>query len=90
MLSYIVAFVACALLLANPIVELFSPESRRPARTARPQLNESLLALPGPNDSSIACPPDAYAVHIYSREPLVVYIENFLTADERSHLLEIR
>ncbi|CAI4219195.1 unnamed protein product [Parascedosporium putredinis] len=39
----------------------------RPARTARPQLNESLLALPGPNDSSIACPPDAYAVHIYSR-----------------------
>ena len=90
MLSYVVALVACAIFFANPIMRLFSSDVRRAVRSPRPQLNESLLALPGPNDSAIACPVDAYGVHIYSREPLVMYIENFLTAAERSHLLEVR
>jgi prolyl 4-hydroxylase len=53
-------------------------------------LNESLLALPDESFNGSECPADAYVVRLFSREPLVLYIENFLSEDERKHLLEIR
>lgn len=91
MLSYAVALVAFLLFFANPILQYFSPDrSDSRHHSARPQLNESLIAIESSNDTTIDCPHDAYSVHILSREPLVMYIENFLSAAERKHLLEIR
>lgn len=96
MLSYIVAIVAALLLLSNPISRVLFPEQhlqqqQRAAKLSpRPQLNESLLALDGPNSTLPDCPADTYAARILSREPLVVYLENFLSPRERKHLLDIR
>lgn len=94
MFSYIVGLVACVVLFYNPISQLLSPEAvPQIRRMPRPQLNTELLALEdeGIANATIAgCPADAYSVHIYSREPLVLYIEGFLSAEERAHLLDIR
>ena len=91
MLSYVVGLVAFLIFFLNPISQLLWPQTRR-VRTERPQLDESLLALDTPNETFAAldCPDDAYLVHVFSKFPLVLYIENFLSADEREHLLEIR
>ncbi|KUI65442.1 Prolyl 4-hydroxylase 5 [Cytospora mali] len=92
MLSYAVA-VLVFIILYNPIIQFLSPAPLLPQvhRTPRPRVNESLLALEEANGTAAAlqCPEDSYSVHIFSKEPLVVYIENFLPADERAHLLEI-
>ena len=95
MLSYIVGILAIGVFLANPINNFFFPPKYRGSAdrldlTPKPPLNESLLALVGPNDSSLECPPDAYAARILRTDPLVVYLENFLSEQERSHLLDIR
>lgn len=90
MFSYVVAFLAF-LVLYNPIVQMLSSEPvPRIHRMPRSRVNESLLALEDTNGTALQCPEDSYSVHIVSKEPLVVYIENFLSVDERSHLLEIR
>lgn len=44
-----------------------------------------------PEDSDVLnCGDDAYRVHLFSRSPLIIYIENFLSAPEADHLLSIR
>ncbi|KAI3394167.1 hypothetical protein diail_3177 [Diaporthe ilicicola] len=88
MLSYIVAVLAFVLLY-NPITQLLSPATPQIRRTPRPQVNETLLALEDVANQTLQCPGDSYSVHIFSKQPLVIYIENFLTAGERSHLLDI-
>ncbi|XXH04763.1 protease B nonderepressible form [Hypoxylon texense] len=89
MFSYVVGGLAIFLVAYNPIVQYLSPEPSRLPRTPRPRINESLLAIDGPNQTAPSCPPDSYSVHILSKAPLVIYIENFLLEEERSHLLEI-
>lgn len=89
MLSYIVGFIAFLIFVINPLSQIIWP-SRTVHRTARPQLNESLIALDGPNQTAIDCPPDSYSVHVFSRSPLVLYIEGFLSLADREHLLNIR
>ncbi|KEY67156.1 hypothetical protein S7711_03016 [Stachybotrys chartarum IBT 7711] len=89
MISYIIGLAAVVLLFANPISQLLYPQQTGITSSLRPQLNESLLALDGPNDTAPECHPDAYAVRLLRRDPLVLYIEHFLSEDERGHLLEI-
>jgi len=88
MIAYVVAALAMGIFWLDPILQLFSPRSTLIRRTARPQINESLLAVE--TASNLSCAPDAHSVHIFSREPLVLYIENFLSGEERAHLLDIR
>jgi prolyl 4-hydroxylase len=90
MISKLLAFVAFLILFYNPIYELLTPSAPKIRRTARPQINEDLLALESPRANQTQCAPNSYSVHVFSREPLVLYIENFLTLAEREHLLEIR
>lgn len=92
MFSYIVGLFAVLVLVANPISQFFFPQISRTKNplSPRPQLNESLLAIDGLNASVLDCPADAYGARILSREPLVVYLEGFLSESEREHLLEIR
>ncbi|KAK0621230.1 hypothetical protein B0T17DRAFT_508600 [Bombardia bombarda] len=64
-------------------------------RTPRPPINLDLLALEETtttNDNTTTprqCTKDSYSVHVFSREPLVLYIENFLSFEEQRHLLDI-
>ncbi|KAI1777829.1 hypothetical protein F4818DRAFT_326844 [Hypoxylon cercidicola] len=89
MFSYVVGGIAIFLFAYNPVLQYLSPGPSRLPRTPRPRINESLLAIDGPNSTALDCPPDSYSVHIFSKAPLVIYIENFLSQDERAHLLEI-
>ncbi|KAL5614815.1 hypothetical protein BROUX41_004904 [Berkeleyomyces rouxiae] len=78
-----------AVILAAFAVLLFSQSgSRTLSRAPLPTLNEDLLAIPSVNDT-LGCPADQYAVHIFSKAPLVIYIENFLTTTDRVHLLGV-
>lgn len=89
MFQYVVAVLAFVLLY-NPVTQLFSPAPPQIRRTPRPQVNEALLALEDLSNQTLRCPADSYSAHILSKAPLVVYIENFLSPEERSHLLDIR
>ncbi|OTB06857.1 hypothetical protein M426DRAFT_318569 [Hypoxylon sp. CI-4A] len=89
MFSYVVAGIAIFLFAYNPIIQSISPQPSHLPRTPRPRINESLLAIDATNQSAPECPPDSYSVHILSKAPIVIYIENFISKEERSHLLEI-
>ncbi|KAI0396901.1 hypothetical protein F5Y17DRAFT_417276 [Xylariaceae sp. FL0594] len=94
-ITYTVALLGVLILLIHdPLTRYLTSglEPRPLPHTARPPVNESLVAA---DDDGTAwsglenCVQDAYSVHIVSRAPLVVYIENFLSVEEREHLLEI-
>lgn len=92
MLSYAIGLVAILIFFSDPISQFFYP-NRQTARihhAPKPRLNESLLAIDAPNATEPECPPDTYTARILRREPLVVYLENFISQDERQHLLDIR
>ncbi|KAI1429304.1 hypothetical protein F5Y12DRAFT_478269 [Xylaria sp. FL1777] len=92
MFSYVVAGLAILLFFHDPLTKYLTAdlEPRPLPRTPRPRINEALLAIDTGNETALLdCAPDAYSVHILSKAPLVVYIEGFLSLDERSHLLEI-
>jgi prolyl 4-hydroxylase len=96
MYSYIFGFIAIFIVFSNPIGQLLWPgehdggASSKLRRTERPRLNESLLAIEDEFDSALACPADQYRTHILSREPLVIYIENFISTEEIASLLDLR
>ncbi|KAL7626237.1 hypothetical protein AAE478_003007 [Parahypoxylon ruwenzoriense] len=98
--SYAVAGLAVLLFAYDPIMQYLSSHSpqQQPARlprTPRPRINESLLALDAANETAPSCrppppaPADGYVVHLLSKAPIVIYVENFLSQAEREHLLEI-
>ncbi|KAL1895551.1 hypothetical protein Cpir12675_003189 [Ceratocystis pirilliformis] len=78
-----------ALILAAISAILYSQSApKNLSRAPLPALNEDMLAIPSSNDT-LGCPPDQYSVHIYSKEPLVIYIENFLSTSDQEHLLDV-
>lgn len=93
MFSYAVGLLACLLVLYTPLSQLLFGQSPSTAprirRTPRPAINESLLALDDWT-GNLTCGEDQYSVHLFSKEPLIIYIESFLTKKERAHLLDIR
>ncbi|KAK8089409.1 hypothetical protein PG997_004370 [Apiospora hydei] len=90
MFSYVVAGVALLLVFYNPLLEYFSAGGPRPhAYLPRPAINESLLAIDAPHDGVPDCAPHSYSIHILSKAPLVIYIENLLSTAERELLLNI-
>ncbi|KAK3896861.1 prolyl 4-hydroxylase subunit alpha-3 [Staphylotrichum tortipilum] len=90
MITYLLALLPVLFFFADPLSQLFSSSCERPVpplrRLPRPRLNTDLVALEADN---YTCDPHAYQVHVYSRAPLVLYVENFLSVEERKHLLEI-
>ncbi|KAK5663895.1 hypothetical protein OQA88_103 [Cercophora sp. LCS_1] len=88
MLSTFIGPVIFLVFLYSPLMRLLAPGSPQVSRKSRPPVNEELLASEDANQTT-HCSPDSYSVHVFSREPLVLYIENFLTLQERSHLLDI-
>jgi prolyl 4-hydroxylase len=91
--SYAIGLLACTLVLYSPLSQLlYSPYAAvapQMRRAPRPAINESLLALDDWS-GNLSCERHGYAVHLFSKAPLVFYIEDFLSPSERAHLLEIR
>lgn len=50
---------------------------------------EGQIPLSGSSLDDYACKHPPYNVQILSRSPMVVYIEDFITADERAHLQDL-
>ncbi|ORY69514.1 uncharacterized protein BCR38DRAFT_405225 [Pseudomassariella vexata] len=89
MFPYVVGGIAFLLFFYNPLVEYFSNQPQTLPRTPRPPINESLLAIDAANETAPNCPPATHSVHILSKAPLVIYIENFISPEERDILLDI-
>ncbi|KAF5023741.1 hypothetical protein F66182_4174 [Fusarium sp. NRRL 66182] len=91
MFQYVIGLAAILVVFSNPISDFFYPDraARTHEATQRPKFNESLLAVDAPDATVPECAPDSYVARIVSREPLVVYLEGFLSGHERSHLLEM-
>ena len=49
-------------------------------------INQKPMAPQGLSLEGYTCTHPPYKIHIFSKSPLVIYIENFITAEERSHL----
>ena len=62
-----------------------------PILFSRENLDWAVETLAFPDaDSKVWCPHHDFVAHVFSRDPLVIYIENFLSAAEVAHLLESR
>lgn len=90
MISYIIALIAAAIFLINPLAQIIFSSGKGPQAVERPHLNSSLLAIEEVNATAPECGNVGYNVRILRREPLIVYLEGFLSDEERSHLLKIR
>src|SRR4051794_34623390 len=85
MIGYFFALLPLYVLVYLPLSYLFYGS---PARSdlAISTLNSSLIASNDP----LSCPSHSYNTHLLSHEPLIIYIEKFLSTEESKHLLVIR
>jgi prolyl 4-hydroxylase len=86
MIGYLVAILPIYFFLYIPISHSIYGSVQEPREKASAVLNSSFIA----DDEPLSCPPHHYNTYILSHEPLVIYIENFLSTQESSHLLNIR
>jgi prolyl 4-hydroxylase len=86
MIGYIVALLPLYVLVYLPLSHMFNGSSQRTVKLGVMSMNESFIAT----DEPISCPGHSFNPHILSHEPLVIYIEEFLSDSESQHLLEIR
>lgn len=86
MIGYIFALLPLYMILYLPISRMFNGSPEELTTSDFNVLNNSLIAT----DEPLFCPSHGYITHILSLEPLIVYIEDFLSANETEHLLKIR
>jgi hypothetical protein len=85
MLGYIAAILPLYIFVYLPVSNTLFGASQKPS-AGFTQFNSSFIAANEP----LSCPTHKYNTHIISQEPLVIYIEDFLSPDESTHLLKIR
>jgi prolyl 4-hydroxylase len=73
----------------QPPAVFFDDDFYRPDEVAPASSSASNKVKPDGSDE-LNCADDAYRVHLFSRSPLVIYVENFLSRPETDHLLSIR
>jgi hypothetical protein len=84
--QYTVFGVFAYILAGAPLLSIFSSDSG----VVKTQLSfdqAETLVFP---EKVLKCPEHKYAVHILSRDPLVVYIEGFLSHEEAEHVVTMR
>lgn len=86
MIGYIAALVPVYIFLYLPLSQYILGGSKEAVQTKIIPLNSSFIASNDP----VSCSPHSFNTHILSNEPLVIYIENFLSSEESQHLLKIR
>jgi prolyl 4-hydroxylase len=96
MIGYLLALLPLYIFVYLPVSQLlgFPPSSSWSSSPSSPgghdheySFNESFVAFEEPG---LVCPEHTYATHILSREPLVLYLEGWLSEGEIQHLLETR
>lgn len=88
-MQYAVLAILGYILVGAPLSTIFT-SSPSPRSAPRSQLSfDQVESLVVP-DSGLQCRDHAYRVHIFSREPLVIYIENFVSEQEAKHVITMR
>jgi prolyl 4-hydroxylase len=88
MLGYAFALIPIYFFVYLPISQILYGITSKPSDPGIANFNFNVSSIA--SDEPLSCPVHGYNTHILSQEPLVIYIENFLSADESSHLLKIR
>jgi prolyl 4-hydroxylase len=88
MLGYVLGIVPFYYLIYLPVSQMLYGTSQRPSNTETANLAFNLSSIA--SDEPLSCPSHSYNTYILSHEPLIIYIENFLNAQESAHLLKIR
>lgn len=101
-ISWLIYLVPVYLFVLNPLLQQFLPSSFTPWNTSdaygswddtAPGINVTDDSFISPEDGvpfNCAGEPEGYRVHLLSRAPLILYIENFLGASEADHLVDTR
>jgi prolyl 4-hydroxylase len=85
-LGYIAALPPLYLFVWLPFQHILFGPTERPSDPQVTTFNSSFIA----SDEHVDCPIHTYNTFVLSNEPLIVYIENFLSVQESKHLIEIR
>jgi prolyl 4-hydroxylase len=86
MIGYIFALLPLYILVYLPLSQMWNGPQQKSTRQQILRFNESFIAA----DEPLSCPPHGFSTHILSHEPLIIYIEDFLSEKESEHLLKIR
>lgn len=100
-ISWLIYLVPVYIFVLSPLLQQFFPGAFNPWETSdafghwdeTPGINTTDDSFISPEDGvplNCASEPDGYRVHLLSRAPLILYIENFLGAEEADHLVDIR
>ncbi|KAJ5988868.1 hypothetical protein N7481_004078 [Penicillium waksmanii] len=101
-ISWLIYLVPVYIFVLNPLLQQFFPGAFNPWETSDafghwddevPGINITDDSFISPEDGvplNCASEPEGYRVHLLSRAPLILYIENFLGAEEADHLVDIR
>ncbi|KAH8653118.1 oxidoreductase-like protein [Tricladium varicosporioides] len=84
-IGYIAAILPLYVIVYLPLSHMLFGEQEKLPASQTPVLNSSFIA----SDEPLSCPSHKYNTFILSQEPLIVYIENFLSQEESTSLLTI-
>ena len=89
MIGYIFALLPLYVLVYLPISQMISGPRQNPSsfNFTAATLNSSFIAT---DDEPVSCAPHNFNSYILSQEPLIIYIEGFLSPEESAHLVKIR
>lgn len=96
-LEVAVPLVVAYIFFGAPLPNLFddlitnSQNSVTQSPITKENIDWALETLALPNETQhVDCPDHAYKSHIFSRDPLVIYLENFLSTGEVHDMLKLR
>jgi prolyl 4-hydroxylase len=85
-LEYVLLCIPLYIFIGSPLLKVIAPSFFGSTGDATYQSFENTDALVFP-DEGLSCPPHTYNVRVLSREPLVVYIDGFLSEKEADHMI---
>ena len=88
MLGYALALIPLYFFIYLPVSSTLHGTAQKPSDRDLVNFHFNVSSIA--SDEPLSCPPHSYTTHILSHEPLIIYIKNFLSADESAHLLKIR
>ncbi|KAH7132145.1 hypothetical protein B0J11DRAFT_520943 [Dendryphion nanum] len=86
LIQYAVIALLGYILVGAPFSTVFSGSSVPSPRSQSSFDRVDSLAVP---DAGLKCKDHGYRVHLFSREPLVIYIENFVNDQEAKHIVDM-
>ncbi|RDW59584.1 hypothetical protein BP6252_12671 [Coleophoma cylindrospora] len=90
MIGYFLALIPLYIVLYQPITNLiYGTPALQIQINPEIFLNTSFIAVEDATSRALDCPAHTYQTHILKLEPLIIYIEDFLTVSEQEHLIKI-